>query len=90
MILEIILNITIKPIRYDDAFYIESFTTNSIFDFVHYRYLTWTSRVLIEATLGVIFKCSGLIWTFGNIFMLTLIGYSISKLFIKDNKKEGV
>lgn len=88
LLLEIVLNITIKPIRYDDAFYIESFTTNSIFSFVHYRYLTWTSRVLIEATLGVVFKLSGRIWTLGNICMLTLIGYSISKLFVKDNKKQ--
>ena len=55
---------------------------------MYYRYLTWTSRVLIEITLGIIFKVSGLIWTFGNIFMLTLIGYSISKLFVKDNKQQ--
>lgn len=88
MILEIILNITVKPIRYDDAFYIQSFTNSSIFEFVYSRYLSWTSRVLIETTLGVIFKVSGLVWNIGNILMLILIGYSISKLFVKDNKKQ--
>ena len=39
-------------------------------------------------TLGFIFKISGSIWIFGNIFMMTLIGYSISKIFIKENKKQ--
>lgn len=87
-LLEIVLTITIKPIRFDDAFYIESFTTNSILAFVHHRYLTWTSRVLIELTLGIIFKVSGLFWKIGNVVLFTLIGYSISKLFIKENKAQ--
>ena len=69
-------------------FYIESFGSNALNSFIQHRYLTWTSRVLIEMTLGVIFKISGYVWVFGNIFMMTLIGYSISKLFIKDNKKQ--
>ncbi|MBR3696859.1 MAG: hypothetical protein IKM97_01090 [Clostridia bacterium] len=88
LFLEILLNITIKPIRYDDAFFIKSFTENSILSFVSYRYLTWTSRVLIEATLGIIFKVSGILWIIVNILLFTLMGYSISKLFVKDNKKQ--
>ena len=57
-------------------------------DFVSTRYVEWTSRVLIEATLGIIFKVSQYVWIIGNILMMTLIGYSISKLFVKDNKKQ--
>ena len=87
-ILELILTITIKPIRYDDAFYIKQFGANTIIDFIHHRYLTWTSRVLIETTLGLIFKISGYVWVFGQIFIMTLIGYSISKLFVKENKRQ--
>ena len=88
-ILQIILFISIKPIRYDDAFYIESITGVPVINFVCARYQNWTSRVLIEATLGIIFRYSKFIWTFGTIFSMTLIGYSMSKLFVKkDNKKE--
>lgn len=56
--------------------------------FVHHRYLTWTSRVLIETTLGVIFKTSGYLWVIGQILAMTLIGYSISRLFVKENKRQ--
>lgn len=88
-ILQLILIITIKPIRFDDAFYIQAITGVPVFSFVSQRYLEWTSRVLIEATLGIIFRFSKYIWIFGNVIMVTLIGYSISKLFVKkDMKKE--
>ena len=87
-LLEIVLTITIKPIRYDDAFYIKQFGSNTIAEFVHHRYLTWTSRVLIETTLGVIFKTSGYTWIFGQILSMTIIGCSISKLFVKENKRQ--
>lgn len=88
-ILQFILFITIKPIRYDDAFYIESITGVPTLSFVLSRYKAWTSRVIIEATLGFIFRFSKYIWTFGTIICMTLIGYSISRLFVKkENKKE--
>ena len=84
-ILELILTITIKPIRYDDAFYIKQFGANTIIDFIHHRYLTWTSRVLIETTLGLIFKISGYVWVFGQIFIFSLI--SIRKMWDKEKIK---
>lgn len=88
-VLQLIMIITIKPIRYDDAFYIEAITGVPILGFVTERYFNWTSRVIIESTLGFIFRYSKYIWTFGTIFMVTLIGYSISKIFVrKEIKKE--
>jgi hypothetical protein len=88
-VLQFILFITVKPIRYDDAFYIESITGVPVLSFVSSRYKAWTSRVLIEATLGFIFRFSKYIWTFGTIICMTLIGYSIAKIFVKkENKKD--
>lgn len=88
-ILELILFITIQPNRYDDASYIQSVTGTSVLSFAVYRYQNWTSRILIEATLATIFQVSKYLWIFGTVFCMTLIGYSISKLFIKkENKKE--
>lgn len=52
------------------------------------RYQNWTSRVLIELTLGIIFKVSGIIWKFGNVAVITLMGYSITKLFVKKEMKK--
>lgn len=88
-VLQIILFITIKPIMYDDASYITAVTGVPISEFVIERYQTWTSRVLIEATLGFIFQFSKYIWIFGTVLLMTLIGYSMSRLFVKkENKKE--
>ena len=88
-VLQLILFFAIKPIRYDDAFYIESITGVPILSFVFSRYQDWTSRVLIESMLGFIFRFSKYIWTFGTVICMTLIGYSMSKLFVKkENKKE--
>ena len=74
-ILQLILTITIKPIRYDDAFYIEAITGVPILSFVGSRYLEWTSRILIEFTLGIIFRFSKYIWIFGNAIMVTFLSF---------------
>lgn len=88
-VLQLILFFTIKPIRYDDAFYIEAITGTPVLNFVGTRYLEWTSRILIEATLGFIFRFSKYIWIFGTVLLMTLMGYSISRIFVKkENKKE--
>lgn len=87
-VLQLILNIFITPDRYDDEFFINSVKEISIIDFVSMRYQEWTSRVIIEIVLCTVLSLNKYIWIFINTLMMTIIGYSISELFIKDNKKE--
>lgn len=99
-VLEIILTMFITPNTYDDEWFMKQITnelnpeTNEVIehtvkDFVINRYHTWSSRVIIEFTLCTVLKTSKYMWILLEAFMVTLVGYSISKLFVKDNKKEN-
>ena len=87
-LLEFILAIFITPDKFDDATFIESVTNNSILNYVTGRYSNWSSRVIIEFTLCFVLKTSKYLWIIIQSAMMAIIGYSISKLFIKENKKE--
>lgn len=88
-VLEIILTMFVTPNKFDDAYFIEKVTNNSIISFVGDRYNWWSSRVLIEFALCFVLKTSKYLWVLIEAFMVALAGYSISKIFIKDNKNEN-
>lgn len=88
-ILELALTIFITPNKFDDKTFIENIASNSIISYVGPRYFWWTSRTIIEYTLCLVLKTSKYLWILIEALMVTLAGYSISKLFIKDNKKEN-
>ena len=88
-ILELALTIFITPNKFDDKTFIENIASNSIISYVGPRYFWWTSRTIIEYTLCLVLKTSKYLWILIEALMVTLEGYSISKLFIKDNKKEN-
>lgn len=88
-ILELILTIFITPNKYDDEFFIEKATNNSVFKFVTERYSEWTSRVIIEYVLCTVLKTSKYLWILIQSFMMAVIGYSISEIFIKEEKNDN-
>lgn len=61
-ILEIVLSIFITPNKFDDAYFIEQVTNNSILSFVKDRYNWWSSRVIIEFVLCFVLKTSKYLW----------------------------
>lgn len=71
-ILELALSIFITPDRFDDAYFIEKATNNSILDFVKDRYNWWTSRVIIEFVLCSVLKTSKYLWILLEAFMVAL------------------
>ena len=87
-LLELLISIFITPNQYDDDFFIEKATGN-IISFVGSRYYDWTSRVLIEFLLCSVLKISKYLWILLEAIMVAICGYSISKVFIKDNKNEN-
>lgn len=88
-VLEIVLTMFITPNKFDDAYFIEKVTNNSIVSFVGDRYNWWSSRVIIEFVLCFVLKTSKYLWVLIEAGMVALAGYSISKVFIKDNKNEN-
>ena len=87
-LLELIISIFITPNQYDDDFFIGK-ATGSIISFVQSRYYDWTSRVIIEFVLCSVLKISKYLWILIEAFMVAVIGYSISRVFVKDNKNEN-
>lgn len=97
-ILEIILIMFVTPNLYDDEWFIKQVTneinpeTNEVIEhtitgFVQERYFNWSSRVIIEFILCLTLKTSKYLWILLEALMVTIVGYSISKIFVKDNKK---
>ena len=85
-ILELFISIWITPDRYDSAFFIQKMKEMSLSEFLSMRYNVWTSRILIEAVVCTVLSHNRLIWVMINTFMMTLIGYSIMKLFLENDK----
>lgn len=99
-VLEIVLSIFITPNLYDDEWFIEQITNeldpqtnevieHTIIDFVSGRYYNWSSRVIIEFILCLVLKISKYLWILIEVLMVTLAGYSISKIFTIKNDKEN-
>lgn len=88
-ILEMVLTIFITPNRYDDQVFLESVTGTSIWSYVAPRYFNWSSRFFIEYALCGVLKISKYLWILIEALMVTLAGYSISKIFVKENKSEN-
>lgn len=86
-LLELFISIWITPDQYDSAFFIEKAQEMSIFDFVSMRYQTWTSRIIIETILCIILPQKAIVWAILNTVMMTILGYSILKLLVKEDNK---
>lgn len=89
-ILEFCISIWITPDKYDSEFFINQVKEMSVLNFVKMRYQTWTSRILIETLIGVILLKSRFVWVILNTLMMTILGYSILKLFVKNDDKSLV
>ena len=88
-IFHLLLMFFITPNKYDDAVFLSWIEERSTIDIVSERYQNWTSRVLIEAVLFTVLRISKYAWILVEACMVTLLGYSISKIFVKkENKKE--
>ena len=87
-ILELILMVFITPDRYDDAYYLGKAKEGDIFEYIKMRYATWSSRLLSEITIISMFRVSKYLWMILEALMSVLICYSMSELFIKDNKEK--
>lgn len=64
----------------NDDLYFASFKNQNIFDILQFRYLTWTSRYLIELVLFSIECYFPHLWKIINMLSLIIIYYSINRI----------
>ena len=100
LVFELFLNIFITPNTYDDEWFINQITDelnqetgeiikHTIPDFIKDRYSNWSSRVIIEFVLCSVLKTSKYLWILIQSLMAVLACYSLSKLFVKENKDKN-
>ncbi len=99
-VLELFLTIFITPNTYDDEWFITQITDelnvetgeiieHTIPEFIQNRYNNWSSRVIIEFVLCSVLKTSKYLWILIQSLMAVLACYSLSKLFVKENKEKN-
>ncbi len=99
-VLQIALTIFITPNTYDDEWFIKQITDElnvetgeiierTIPEFIEGRYHNWSSRVIIEFVLCSVLKTSKYLWILIQSLMAVIACYSLSKLFIKENKNKS-
>lgn len=72
----------------DDIMFSSACNNTDILNYIQMRYLTWSSRVIIEFILVIFGYIPMWIWKIANIGMFILLAYSISTIFIKKNKRK--
>ena len=70
----------------DDLVFRPFFTEMGLFEFVKLRYMTWSSRILIECVLVCLLQFSDIIWKILDSLVFVLAFYSIIKLLNAQNK----
>lgn len=84
--LMVLLHLYIGGNTGDDIYFSAILDNQGLFEFLNARYHQWASRLIIEAALVSISPHENL-WRVIDIFMIMLLVISISKIFIRTNKK---
>lgn len=72
----------------DDVLFKEAIAHQNLFDFLSFRYQTWSSRVLIEGATVLLLQLPFIVWVLCNSAMYVVMAFSISKLFVTKNVYE--
>ena len=73
----------------DITFFSKVLNEQGIPAFIKVRYTTWTSRIIIE-TMLIIISRNIYIWRITNSLVITLLIYTINKIFFDSNQKKGI
>lgn len=77
-----ILNMYIKMINGDDFWFKNQSQNYTWFNYIKWRYFTWTGRVSVESILYFIFRDNGHAWRIIDSVVITILAYGISKIVI--------
>ena len=87
-ILTLFIHVFINPVTDDDIFFKRALDNKDIIDFSINRYLTASSRNIIEMVLVTILRYSTIVWKVLDSLIFTIAIYSIFKIFIENTAKE--
>ena len=85
----IIFHIIIKLNYGDDLYFTKVLKENELLQWTKYRYLTWTSRSIIETVMVTILNFNPIVWKVIDIALVILLGTSISKLFVNKDLRRN-
>lgn len=71
----------------DDTYYSTVLNTIGLPAFLHYRYFNWSSRLVIETVMVLIAHFPQIIWRLADTAIMLLLGVSISKLAVNENRR---
>lgn len=74
----------------DDAWFAEMLNTNTLPGYLIWRYREWSSRLPIEAAFVLFTHWNPWIWRIVDSLMILLLIYAISKVFVRENKKNYI
>lgn len=73
----------------DDIWFSHSLDNRSLFEYLLWRYHTWSSRLLLETVLIFFVKGSPWLWRIFDSLVVVLLVYSLLELFSINNKYKG-
>ncbi|MFR9058248.1 DUF6056 family protein [Eubacterium callanderi] len=76
-----------RGLQGDDLWFSNILNDQSIFEYWNWRYETWSSRLIIETVLIYLSMSKHWIWCLLDSLMFILLAYSISELFVSEDKK---
>ena len=85
----LIFHIVINLDAGDDLSFKMILHNNKLSDWLKLRYMTWSSRLIIEGIMVSIFAYAIALWKIIDIFIIILLGVSISKIFIESNLRSN-
>lgn len=68
----------------------EMVPSGTVTEYLKWRYDTWTSRIIIEFFLINLLQINSIVWKIFDAVVLTLLGISISKVFIKKDLDKNI
>lgn len=88
-ILELFAHIFMTMTYGDDTKFQFIYQDQGVINRIIWNYYNWSTRFVIEGVLYNLYRFPFIIWKILDSSMLTLIGYSMSEIFIQKNKREN-
>lgn len=80
-VLMLVMHMLMKESVGDDV-YFSNAGKEDLLSYLAFRYHNWSSRIIIEFALILIFKLEFLVWKMINIIIYLLLGFLLSKIFV--------
>ena len=83
------LHLYMAPNIMDDTYFGAVLDNSTLTDWLHSRYNVWSSRLLMETFLVAFLHINIIWWKIADSLIIVLLGYSLSKLFIKKDFRKN-